>query len=137
MRFNSETGRIQGLKTRKKTPKEREEYIRFYIEKLSSGYGRRKAVDTFKEVFGVNNEETAQRYYNKAIERFKEVGNEEAAAAKAIMRERLTDIYEKAYEGKNYKIALQTLKQIAELDGRDAPQKTELNIETNAEFNFE
>lgn len=137
MRFNSETGRIQGLKTRKKTPKEREEYIRFYIEKLSSGYGRRKAVDTFKEVFNVNNEETAQRYYNKAIERFKEVGNEEAAAAKAIMRERLTDIYEKAYEGKNYKIALQTLKQIAELDGLDAPQKTELNIETNAEFNFE
>lgn len=137
MRFNSETGRIQGLKTRKKTPKEREEYIRFYIEKLSSGYGRRKAVDTFKEVFKVNNEETAQRYYNKAIERFKEVGNEEAAAAKAIMRERLTDIYEKAYEGKNYKIALQTLKQIAELDGLDAPQKTELNIETNAEFNFE
>ena len=137
MRFNSETGRIQGLKTRKKTPKEREEYIRFYIEKLSSGYGRRKAVDTFKEVFGVNNEETAQRYYNKAIERFKEVGNEEAAAAKAIMRERLTDIYEKAYEGKNYKIALQTLKQIAELDGLDAPTKTELNIETNAEFNFE
>lgn len=137
MRFNSETGRIQGLKTRKKTPKEREEYIRFYIEKLSSGYGRRKAVDTFKEVFGVNNEETAQRYYNKAIERFKEVGNEEAAAAKAIMRERLTDIYEKAYESKNYKIALQTLKQIAELDGLDAPQKTELNIETNAEFNFE
>ena len=137
MRFNSETGRIQGLKTRKKTPKEREEYIRFYIEKLSSGYGRRKAVDTFKEVFNVNNEETAQRYYNKAIERFKEVGNEEAAAAKAIMRERLTDIYEKAYESKNYKIALQTLKQIAELDGLDAPQKTELNIETNAEFNFE
>ena len=137
MGFNSETGRIQGLKTRKKTPKEREEYIRFYIEKLSSGYGRRKAVDTFKEVFNVNNEETAQRYYNKAIERFKEVGNEEAAAAKAIMRERLTDIYEKAYEGKNYKIALQTLKQIAELDGLDAPQKTELNIETNAEFNFE
>lgn len=137
MGFNSETGRIQGLKTRKKTPKEREEYIRFYIEKLSSGYGRRKAVDTFKEVFDVHNEETAQRYYNKAIERFKEVGNEEAAAAKAIMRERLTDIYEKAYEGKNYKIALQTLKQIAELDGLDAPQKTELNIETNAEFNFE
>lgn len=137
MGFNSETGRINGLKTRKKTPKEREEYIRFYIEKLSSGYGRRKAVDTFKEVFNVNNEETAQRYYNKAIERFKEVGNEEAAAAKAIMRERLTDIYEKAYEGKNYKIALQTLKQIAELDGLDAPQKTELNIETNAEFNFE
>ena len=137
MRFNSETGRIQGLKTRKKTPKEREEYIRFYIEKLSSGYGRRKAVDTFKEVFKINNEETAQRYYNKAIERFKEVGNEEAAAAKAIMRERLTDIYEKAYEGKNYKIALQTLKQIAELDGLDAPTKTELNIETNAEFNFE
>ena len=137
MRFNSETGRIQGLKTRKKTPKEREEYIRFYIEKLSSGYGRRKAVDTFKEVFNVNNEETAQRYYNKAIERFKEVGNEEAAAAKAIMRERLTDIYEKAYEAKNYKIARQTLKQIAELDGLDAPQKTELNIETNAEFNFE
>ena len=137
MRFDSETGRIQGLKTRKKTPKEREEYIRFYIEKLSSGYGRRKAVDTFKEVFNVNNEETAQRYYNKAIERFKEVGNEEAAAAKAIMRERLTDIYEKAYESKNYKIALQTLKQIAELDGLDAPQKTELNIETNAEFNFE
>ena len=137
MGFNSETGRINGLKTRKKTPKEREEYIRFYIEKLSSGYGRRKAVDTFKEVFNVNNEETAQRYYNKAIERFKEVGNEEAAAAKAIMRERLTDIYEKAYESKNYKIALQTLKQIAELDGLDAPQKTELNIETNAEFNFE
>ena len=137
MRFDSETGRIQGLKTRKKTPKEREEYIRFYIEKLSSGYGRRKAVDTFKEVFNVNNEETAQRYYNKAIERFKEVGNEEAAAAKAIMRERLTDIYEKAYESKNYKVALQTLKQIAELDGLDAPQKTELNIETNAEFNFE
>ena len=137
MGFNSETGRIQGLKTRKKTPKEREEYIRFYIEKLSSGYGRRKAVDTFKEVFNVNNEETAQRYYNKAIERFKQVGNEEAAAAKAIMRERLTDIYEKAYESKNYKIALQTLKQIAELDGLDAPQKTELNIETNAEFNFE
>lgn len=137
MRFDSETGRIQGLKTRKKTPKEREEYIRFYIEKLSSGYGRRKAVDTFKEVFNVNNEETAQRYYNKAIERFKEVGNEEAAAAKAIMRERLTDIYEKAYESKNYKIALQTLKQIAELDGLDAPTKTELNIETNAEFNFE
>ena len=137
MGFNSETGRINGLKTRKKTPKEREEYIRFYIEKLSSGYGRRKAVDTFKEVFNVNNEETAQRYYNKAIERFKEVGNEEAAAAKAIMRERLTDIYEKAYEGKNYKIALQTLKQIAELDGLDAPQKAELNIETNAEFNFE
>ena len=137
MRFDSETGRIQGLKTRKKTPKEREEYIRFYIEKLSSGYGRRKAVDTFKEVFNVNNEETAQRYYNKAIERFKEVGNEEAAAAKAIMRERLTDIYEKAYEGKNYKVALQTLKQIAELDGLDAPTKTELNIETNAEFNFE
>lgn len=137
MRFDSETGRIQGLKTRKKTPKEREEYIRFYIEKLSSGYGRRKAVDTFKEVFNVNNEETAQRYYNKAIERFKEVGNEEAAAAKAIMRERLTDIYEKAYEAKNYKIALQTLKQIAELDGLDAPTKTELNIETNAEFNFE
>lgn len=137
MGFNSETGRIQGLKTRKKTPKEREEYIRFYIEKLSSGYGRRKAVDTFKEVFDVHNEETAQRYYNKAIERFKEVGNEEAAAAKAIMRERLTDIYEKAYEGKNYKIALQTLKQIAELDGLDAPTKTELNIETNAEFNFE
>lgn len=137
MGFNSETGRINGLKTRKKTPKEREEYIRFYIEKLSSGYGRRKAVDTFKEVFNVNNEETAQRYYNKAIERFKEVGNEEAAAAKAIMRERLTDIYEKAYEGKNYKIALQTLKQIAELDGLDAPTKTELNIETNAEFNFE
>lgn len=137
MGFNSETGRINGLKTRKKTPKEREEYIRFYIEKLSSGYGRRKAVDTFKEVFKINNEETAQRYYNKAIERFKEVGNEEAAAAKAVMRERLTDIYEKAYEGKNYKIALQTLKQIAELDGLDAPQKTELNIETNAEFNFE
>ena len=137
MGFNSETGRINGLKTRKKTPKEREEYIRFYIEKLSSGYGRRKAVDTFKEVFNVNNEETAQRYYNKAIERFKEVGNEEAAAAKAIMRERLTDIYEKAYESKNYKIALQTLKQIAELDGLDAPQKTELNIETNAEFNFD
>ena len=137
MGFNSETGRINGLKTRKKTPKEREEYIRFYIEKLSSGYGRRKAVDTFKEVFNVNNEETAQRYYNKAIERFKQVGNEEAAAAKAIMRERLTDIYEKAYESKNYKIALQTLKQIAELDGLDAPQKTELNIETNAEFNFE
>lgn len=137
MGFNSETGRINGLKTRKKTPKEREEYIRFYIEKLSSGYGRRKAVDTFKEVFNVNNEETAQRYYNKAIERFKQVGNEEAAAAKAIMRERLTDIYEKAYESKNYKIALQTLKQIAELDGLDAPTKTELNIETNAEFNFE
>ena len=137
MGFNSETGRINGLKTRKKTPKEREEYIRFYIEKLSSGYGRRKAVDTFKEVFNVNNEETAQRYYNKAIERFKQVGNEEAAAAKAIMRERLTDIYEKAYESKNYKIALQTLKQIAELDGLDAPQKTEINIETNAEFNFE
>ena len=137
MGFNSETGRINGLKTRKKTPKEREEYIRFYIEKLSSGYGRRKAVDTFKEVFNVNNEETAQRYYNKAIERFKQVGNEEAAAAKAIMRERLTDIYEKAYESKNYKIALQTLKQTAELDGLDAPTKTELNIETNAEFNFE
>ena len=137
MGCNSETGRINGLKTRKKTPKEREEYIRFYIEKLSSGYGRRKAVDTFKEVFNVNNEETAQRYYNKAIERFKQVGNEEAAAAKAIMRERLTDIYEKAYESKNYKIALQTLKQIAELDGLDAPTKTELNIETNAEFNFE
>ena len=137
MGFNSETGRINGLKTRKKTRKEREEYIRFYIEKLSSGYRRKKAVDTFKEVFNVNNEETAQRYYNKAIERFKQVGNEEAAAAKAIMRERLTDIYEKAYESKNYKIALQTLKQIAELDGLDAPQKTELNIETNAEFNFE
>ena len=138
MKFTSETAREQSLKAKgKKTPKEREEYIRFYIEKLSSGYGRRKAVDTFKEVFNVNNEETAQRYYNKAIERFKQVGNEEAAAAKAIMRERLTDIYEKAYESKNYKIALQTLKQIAELDGLDAPTKTELNIETNAEFNFE
>lgn len=137
MGFNSETGRIQGLKTRKKTPKEREEFIRFYIEKLSSGYGRRKAIKEFQEVFKVNNEETAKRYYKKAIERFQEVGNEEAKAAKAVMRERLTDIYEKAYEGKNYKVALQTLKQIAELDGLDAPQKTELNIETNAEFNFE
>lgn len=137
MKFTSETGRIQGLKTRKKTPKEREEYIRFFIEKLSSGYGRRKAIIEFQEVYKVNNEETAQRYYKKAVERIQQVGNEEAEAAKAVMRERLTDIYEKAYEGKNYKVALQTLKQIAELDGLDAPQKTELNIETNAEFNFE
>ena len=53
------------------------------------------------------------------------------------MRERLTKEKKKAYESKNYKIALQTLKQIAELDGLDEPTKTELNIETNAEFNFE
>lgn len=137
MKFTSETGRIQGLKTRKKTPKEREEYIRFFIEKLSSGYGRRKAIIEFQEVYKVNNEETAQRYYKKAVERIQQVGNEEAEAAKAVMRERLTDIYEKAYEGKNYKTALQTLKQIAELDGLDAPQKAEINFETNAEFNFE
>lgn len=137
MKFTSETGRIQGLKTRKKTPKEREEYIRFFIEKLSSGYGRRKAIIEFQEVYKVNNEETAQRYYKKAVERIQQVGNEEAEAAKAVMRERLTDIYEKAYEGKNYKVALQTLKQIAELDGLDAPQKAEINFDTNAEFNFD
>ena len=137
MKFTSETGRIQGLKTRKKTEIEREEYIKFYVDKLSRGYGKQKAVDEFKIKFGIKSNKTAYRYVNQAIERIQALSNEDVEAAKAVMRERLTDIYEKAYESKNYKIALQTLKQIAELDGLDAPQKTELNIETNAEFNFE
>lgn len=137
MKFTSETAREQVKKARKRTPKEREEYINFFIEKLSCGYGKRKAAEEFKKKFNINNEETPCRYIKKAIERIQQVGNEEAEAAKAVMRERLTDIYEKAYEGKNYKIALQTLKQIAELDGLDAPQKAEINFETNAEFNFE
>lgn len=137
MKFTSETGRLRGQNTRQKTVKEREEYIKFFIEKLSCGYGKRKATEEFKEKFDIHNEETPCRYLKKALERIQEAGKEDADTAKAVMRERLTDIYEKAYEGKNYKVALQTLKQIAELDGLDAPQKTELNIETNAEFNFE
>ena len=137
MKFTSETGRIQGKNTRQKTTKEREEYINFFIEKLSSGYGKQKATKEFKAKFNIHNAETPCRYLKKALERIQEAGKEDAETAKAVMRERLTDIYEKAYEGKNYKIALQTLKQIAELDGLDAPQKAELNIETNAEFNFE
>lgn len=137
MKFTSETAREQGKKTRKTTEIEREEYIKFYVDKLSRGYGKQKAVDDFKIKFGIKSNETAYRYVNQAIKRIQEISKEDIEAAKAIMRERLTDIYEKAYESKNYKIALQTLKQIAELDGLDAPQKTELNIETNAEFNFE
>ena len=137
MKFTSETGRIQGKNTRQKTTKEREEYINFFIEKLSCGYGKRKATEEFKEKFDIHNEETPCRYLKKALERIQEAGKEDAETAKAVMRERLTDIYEKAYEGKNYKVALQTLKQIAELDGLDAPQKAEINFDTNAEFNFE
>lgn len=137
MKFTSETAREQGKKTRKTTEIEREEYIKFYVDKLSRGYGKQKAVDDFKIKFGIKSNETAYRYVNQAIKRIQEISKEDIEAAKAIMRERLTDIYEKAYESKNYKVALQTLKQISELDGLDAPQKTELNIETNAEFNFE
>ena len=138
MKFTSETAREQSLKAKgKKTPKEREEYIQFFVDKLCSGYGCRKAEEAFKEKFNIHTDETSHRYLKKAKERIKEVGNENIEEAKSIMRERLTDIYEKAYESKNYKVALQTLKQIAELDGLDAPTKTELNIETNAEFNFE
>lgn len=135
--LTSEQAREMAKKGRKKTPKEREEYINFFVDKICSGYGIRTSVDEFKKKYKINSEDTTWRYLKKAKERIKEIGNENIAEAKAIMRERLTDIYEKAYEGKNYKVALQTLKQIAELDGLDAPQKTELNIDTNAEFNFE
>lgn len=137
MKFTSEKAREQAKKAIKKTAMEREEYIRFFIEKLSCGYGTRRAIDAFKEKFNIHNDNTPCRYYKKAIERMKEAGKEDVAAAKVVMQERLTDIYEKAYEGKSYKIALQALKQLSELNGLDAPQKTELNIETNAEFNFE
>lgn len=136
--LTSEQARELATKDRKrKTHKEQEEYINFFIEKLSCGYGTRSAIKEFKLNYNIRNNDTPVRYLNRAIKRIQEAGNENAEAAKAVMRERLTDIYEKAYEGKNYKVALQTLKQIAELDGLDAPQKTELNIETNAEFNFE
>lgn len=137
MKFTSETGRLRGQNTRQKTVKEREEYINFFIEKLSSGYGKRKATEEFKEKFDIHNDETPCRYLKKALERIQEAGKEDAETAKAVMQERLTDLYEKAYDSKNYKIALQALKQLSELNGLDAPQKAELNIETNAEFNFE
>lgn len=137
MKFTSETGRIQGKKTGKKSVKEREEYINFFIEKLSSGYGKRKATEEFKEKFNIHNSETPNRYLKKAIERIQEAGKENVEAAKAVMRERLIDIYEKTHETKNYKTALQAIKQLSELDGLDAPTKAELNIDTNAEFNFE
>lgn len=135
--MTSEKAREFGKNNKRKTPKEREEYIKFFIEKLSCGYGTRRAIEAFKEKYNIHNDETPCRYYKKALTRIQEVSKEDLETAKAVMQERLTDLYEKAYEGKNYKIALQALKQLSELNGLDAPQKTELNIETNAEFNFE
>ena len=58
MKFTSETGRLMAKNTRNKTVKEREEYINFFIEKLSSGYGKRKATEEFKEKFDIHNDET-------------------------------------------------------------------------------
>ena len=135
--ITSEKAREYGKNRRLKTPKEREEYTQFFIDKICSGYGCRKAIDAFQEKYNIHSTDTAWRYLKKAKERIQEIGNENVEEAKAVMRERLTDIYEKAHESKNYKTALQSLKQLSELDGLDAPQKTELNIDTNAEFNFE
>ena len=135
--ITSEKAREYGKNSRQKTPKEREEFVQFFIDKICSGYGCRKAIEAFQEKFNIRSTDTAWRYLKKAKERIQEIGNENVEEAKAVMRERLTDIYEKAHESKNYKTALQSLKQLSELDGLDAPQKTELNIDTNAEFNFE
>lgn len=135
--MTSEKAREFGKNNKRKTPKEREEYIKFFVEKLSCGYGTRRAIEAFKNQYNIHNTETPCRYYKKALARIQEVSNEDLETAKAVMQERLTDLYEKAYEGKNYKIALQALKQLSELNGLDAPTKAELNIETNAEFNFE
>ena len=135
--ITSEKAREYGKNSRQKTPKEREEFVQFFIDKICSGYGSRKAIDAFQEKFNIRSTDTAWRYLKKAKERIQEIGNENIAEAKAVMRERLLDIYEKTHESKNYKTALQSLKQLSELDGLDAPQKTELNIDTNAEFNFD
>lgn len=135
--MTSEQAREFGKNNKRKTPKEREEYINFFIEKLSSGYGKQKATKEFKEKFNIHNNETPCRYIKKALARIQEVSKEDVETAKAVMQERLTDLYEKAYEGKNYKIALQALKQLSELNGLDAPTKAEINFDTNAEFNFE
>lgn len=135
--MTSEQAREFGKNNKRKTPKEREEYIKFFIEKLSCGYGTRRAIEAFKEKYNIHNDETPCRYYKKALVRIQEVSNEDLQTAKAVMQERLTDLYEKAYDGKNYKIALQALKQLSELNGLDAPTKAEINIDTNAEFNFD
>lgn len=137
MKFTKETAREYGKKGKIKTPKEREEYVQFFVDKLCSGYGSRKAVDAFKEKFDIHRDETAWRYLKKAKERITKIGNENIEEAKAVMQERLLDIYEKTHEGKSYKIALQALKQLSELNGLDAPTKAEINFDTNAEFNFD
>lgn len=135
--MTSEKAREYGKNSKQKTPKEREEFVRFFIDKICSGYGCRKAVEAFQEKFNIRSTDTAWRYLKKAKERIQEMGNENVEEAKAVMRERLLDIYEKTHEGKNYKTALQSLKQLSELDGLDAPQKAEINFDTNAEFNFD
>ena len=135
--ITSEKAREYGKNSKQKTPKEREEFVQFFIDKICSGYGCRKAIEAFQEKFNIHSTDTAWRYLKKAKERIQEIGNENVEEAKAVMRERLLDIYEKTHESKNYKTALQSLKQLSELDGLDAPTKAELNIETNAEFNFE
>lgn len=134
--ITAENASEMGKKSKLKTPKEREEFIKFFVDKICSGYSTRTAVDEFKKKYKINSDETAWRYLKKAKERVQEISNEDIAEAKAVMQERLTDLYEKAYNGKSYKVALQALKQLSELNGLDAPQKTELNIETNTEFNF-
>ena len=135
--MTSEKAREYGKNSKQKTPKEREEFIQFFVDKICSGYGCRKAIDAFQEKFNIRSTDTAWRYLKKAKERIQEMGNENVEEAKAVMRERLLDIYEKTHEGKNYKTALQSLKQLSELDGLDAPQKAEINFDTNAEFNFD
>lgn len=124
-------GKLKGLD---KTAEEKR--ILRLIELFSEGNSRQEAAKICAEEWGITPANVYTRWAKKALERIKDASIAESTNARALMMERLDDIYSKAYKRGDYTNSLKALKQMAELNGLDAPQKQDINITTDAEFEF-